>query len=62
MRIIEVSWENNDVNVFSLYNKVESSHIYKKLVLLKIKFLNENKIGTNSLEEKSNFVKIKINY
>jgi len=38
MIIIKMSWENNDVNVFGLYNKIESSHIYKKLVCLKIKF------------------------
>jgi len=37
---IEMSWKNNDVNVFDLYNKTKSSHIHKKLVFL-IKFLDE---------------------
>jgi len=41
MIIIKMSWENNDVNVFDIYNKIESSHIYKKLGFLKLKFLDE---------------------
>ena len=35
MIIIEMSWENNDVNVLDLYNKIESCHIHKKLGFLK---------------------------
>jgi len=38
---IKMSWLNNDVNVFRLYNKIESSHIYKKLVFFEIKFLDK---------------------
>ena len=34
--IIEISWENNDINISGLYNKIGWSHIYKKLVF----FLN----------------------
>ena len=60
MIIIKMSWENNDVNVFNLYNKIESSHIYKKLVFLKLNFWTSNKINTNSLKEEI-FVKVKIN-
>jgi len=41
MIIIEMSWENNDVNVFGLYNKIESSHIYKKSLFETIKFVDE---------------------
>jgi len=37
-----MGWENNDVNVFGLYNKIESSHIYKKSVFSKkINFLDK---------------------
>ena len=61
MTIIEMSWKNNDVNVFGLYNKIESGHIYKKLDFFKLNFWMNNKISTNSLEGKNNFVKIKIN-
>ena len=43
-----------------MYNKIESSHTCKKLDFLKLNcWMNNN--NTNSLEEKSNFVKIKIN-
>ena len=61
MIIIEMRWENNDVNIFCLYNKIKSGDIYKKLVFLKLNFWMNNKISTNSMEEKSNFVKNKIN-
>jgi len=57
---IKMSWKNTDVNVFDMYNKIESSHTCKKLDFLKLNcWMNNN--NTNSLEEKSNFVKIKIN-
>ena len=55
-----MSWENNGVIVFYLYNKIDSSYIYKKLNFLKLNFWMNNKISTNSLQEKSKFVKIKI--
>jgi len=41
MIVIEMSWENNDVNLFDLYNKIESGHIYEKLFFKKIKFLDK---------------------
>jgi len=41
MIIIEMSWKNNDLNAFDLYNKIELNHIYKKLVFLKLKVLDE---------------------
>jgi len=39
-----------------MYNKIESSNIYTKL-----SFWTNNKMSTNSLEEKSNYIETKIN-
>ena len=58
---IKMSWKNTDVNVFDMYNKIESSHTCKKLDFLKLNFWMNNKISMNSLEEKSIFIKIRIN-
>ena len=41
MIIIEMSWENSDVNVFAMYNKIKSSHIHKKLICFKLNFLHK---------------------
>jgi len=49
---IEMSRENNDINVFGSHNKIESCHVCKKLIFLKLNFWMNNKISTNSLQGK----------
>ena len=36
MIIIEMSWENNDVNFFCLYNKIERATYVRNYISLKI--------------------------
>ena len=54
MLIIETSVENNNVNIFYPYNKIESIYIYKKLKFFKkLNFWINNNISMNSLDEKA---------
>ena len=57
---MKIDRKNNDLIFLWLYqiessdvcNKIESSHLHKKLFFLKLNFWTNNKISTNNLEER----------
>ena len=52
-----MSWENNDINVLTYITKLSRITC---ISFFKLTFWKNNKISTNSLEDKNNFIKIKI--